>query len=105
MSGQKGHTIITCNANDFFYKMVEEGVIEKPESGSAVNSASISMIIEYPNNVWRFLAYVLGTERSGEIERQFNAGARIVLSQDEQIKLREHVSVRRIIQNQELNTI
>jgi threonine synthase len=105
MSGQKGRTIITCNANDFFYKMIEEWVIEKPESWSAVNSASISMIIEYPNNVWRFLAYVLGTERSGEIETKFNAWKKIQLSESELSALQERVSVKRIIQNQELTTI
>lgn len=105
MSKQPGRTVITCNANDFFYKMIEEWVIEKPKSGSAINSASISMIIEYPNNVWRFLAYVLWTERSGEIENRFNAGERIQLTESERAKLREHVSVKRIVQSQELITI
>jgi hypothetical protein len=52
--------------------MIEQGIISKPPSGSAVNSASISMIIEYPNNMWRLLASVLGSERSGEIEKAFN---------------------------------
>lgn len=30
------------------------------------------MIIEYPNNIWRLLAYILGTDRSKEIEEIFN---------------------------------
>lgn len=105
MSGQKGRTIITCNANDFFYKMVEEWVIAKPPSGSAVNSASISMIIEYPNNIWRFLAYMLWTTRSGEIEEAFNTWKKIHLTDEEQNKIQRHVSVKRIVQNQELITI
>jgi hypothetical protein len=40
-----------------FYKIIEEGKFQKPASNSAILEPSVSMIIEYPNNMIRLFSY------------------------------------------------
>ena len=47
-----GPTVVTCNENDMFYKIFEEWRFQK-ETWKSIHQASVSMIIEYPNNMIR----------------------------------------------------
>ncbi len=88
LSGVPGPTIISCNANDFFEKLINHGILEMPESDSAVHQPSVSMIIEYPNNMERLFRLAFGPERTSQIMSDFSAWKTVQLTTDEQSMLR-----------------
>jgi threonine synthase len=100
-----GPTIVTCNKNDMFYKIFEEGRFKKIESD--VHQASVSMIIQYPNNMIRLFSYAFWPIRAKEISDTFFAGKEVVLSVTERKILREKLKIYcyRIESEEELKTV
>ncbi len=80
---QKWKTIVTCNRNNMFYKIIEEWKFTKTPENSAIDEPSVSMIIEYPNNMIRLFAYAFGEKRAEEITTDFFAWKEVVFSQRE----------------------
>lgn len=89
MVGQKWKTIVTCNRNNMFYKIIEEGNFQKPSPNSAIDEPSVSMIIEYPNNMIRLFSFAFGEKRAKEITDLFFAWEKVKFSKDERKKLKK----------------
>ncbi len=76
-------TIVTCNRNNMFYQIIEKWVFQKPESNTAINEPSVSMIIEYPNNMIRLFSYAFWEKRAKEITDDFFDNKKIVFTKEE----------------------
>lgn len=89
MTHEKWKTIITCNRNNMFYKIIEEGVFKKPWSNTAIDEPSVSMIIEYPNNMIRLFSYAFWPERAKEITTIFFNDEEVRFSNEERNILKD----------------
>ena len=100
-------TVVTCNRNNMFYKIIEEGKFQKPASNSAILEPSVSMIIEYPNNMIRLFSYAFWEKRAKEITDTFFAWKEVVFSQEEREILKEKLKLTAIENSwkEELETI
>jgi len=92
-TNQNGKTIVTCNRNNMFYKIIEEGRFQKPEPNSAIDEPSVSMIIEYPNNMIRLFSYAFWEKRAEQITEDFFAWKEVVFSDDERKILKEKLNL------------
>jgi len=101
-----GPTIVTCNRNDTFYKIFETGRFQK-EVWNSVHQASVSMIIEYPNNMIRLFSYAFWSERAKKISDDFFSWKEVVFSKDERSILKEKLNIHcyRVESEDELSTV
>jgi len=104
---KKWPTIVTCNRNNMFYRIIEEWKFQKPEPNSAINEPSVSMIIEYPNNMIRLFSYAFGEKRAKEITDDFFAWKEVVFSDEERKILKEKLDITAVENSweEELKTI
>lgn len=107
MTGISGPTIITTNENDMFYKIIEEGKFQKPQADSAKHNPSVSMIIDFPNNMWRLFSYAFWSERANEIAQIFMSGSEVILNRYEREILKDRLKLHCVRSNteEELDTI
>jgi len=91
MTEQKWKTIVTCNRNNMFYRIIEEGRFKKTESNSAIDEPSVSMIIEYPNNMIRLFAYAFWEKRAEDITTKFFAWEEVIFTDKEINILKEEI--------------
>ena len=101
-----GPTIVTCNRNDTFYKIFETGRFQK-EVWNSVHQASVSMIIEYPNNMIRLFSYAFWSEIAKKISDDFFSWKEVVFSKDERSILKEKLNIHcyRVESEDELSTV
>ncbi len=107
LTGISGPTLITTNENDMFYKIIEEGRFQKPQIDSAKHNPSVSMIIDFPNNMWRLFSYAFWPERSNEIAQIFMSGREVILDRYEREILKDRLKLHCVRSNteEELDTI
>jgi threonine synthase len=100
-------TIITCNRNNMFFRIIEEWKFQKPEENSAIDEPSVSMIIEYPNNMIRLFSYAFWEERAKEITDKFFNWEEVILSDEERKILKEKLNITAVENSweEELKTI
>lgn len=93
LSGIPGPTIVSCNTNDFFEKLINHGTLKMPESDSAIHEPSVSMIIEYPNNMERLFRFAFWAEKTAKIMSDFFSGETVQLTGDEQLFLKSCLNI------------
>ena len=82
-SWYKWKTLVTCNGNNLFVDIIELWNFIKPPEWSVIHDPSVSMIIDYPNNMIRLFSYAFWPERSKEITDIFFRWERVILTKDE----------------------
>jgi threonine synthase len=75
-----------------FYKIFEEGRFQK-QDGNSIHQASVSMIIEYPNNMIRLFSYAFWPERAKEISDDFFGWVEVVFTDKERRILKEKLNI------------
>lgn len=93
MTWEKWKTIVTCNRNNMFYKIIEEWRFKKPLENTAIDEPSVSMIIEYPNNMIRLFSYAFWEKRAKDITDTFFSWKEVVFTEDEKTILKDKLSL------------
>jgi len=101
-----GPTVVTCNENDMFYKIFEEWRFQK-ETWKSIHQASVSMIIEYPNNMIRLFSYAFWPKRAKDISDEFFSGKEVIFTNEERDTLKNKLNIHwyRITSEDELTMV
>ena len=103
----KWKTLITCDKNNLLFDMVKKWKFKKPEPWTAKNDPSVSMIIEYPNNMIRLFSYAFWPKKVKDITDRFFAWEEIILTNTELDNFRDNLGlvVQEVSWEEELETM